>query len=648
MNHPFFPDGALLLGKGTLNNVFLILYGTYREHIINNGRKAGSCNIGLNQLAKFATVEKRTAIKSFDTLVDLNLVVGHTTDDGDFKYSINVDLFESALEFLETQIKSPKHEADFLKAFQDGDMDVMADLGFEMHYGLKSQFAERPAAKTTFVRESEDMWKNSHGSGKGGGILHHLDPKVVENSTSFDSENSQTVQNSTGFQKVVENSTTPTESGGKFHQFSSKVVENSTTFDEISLSGMEKVVEFYTTFVGDAIEKWGKNHLLSVLDDFGHDKNSDVAQIILNFEALTPEEIEAKVVEFCTIVVEFSTRGGVILHDLPLQQSENEEVASPNKYKEKKKCRETPILNEKNDIEEGVKERDGKTLRRVKQVYPFFSAEDVDKFVNNIDEACTSPLKLFLYNLWGYASEMTDCRVEGAYDDEDEELSEEEFFNPEGYPISFQDFQRLKKDAYEQTEIDIQNGYPEVDENIQLSFTEMFDVSLLSQIFDWKTEALDCRSRSVIISKDGIRNIEAETLSDTLKKPQGRIERSEAAQASKQMMREIWKRRDNPSQLTSIEQVILWMLQEFYNYIPEDDHFRLKGEGILYRDSYRMLKAQFTKKGFSVKDFFRCISNYDEPKGDQFSISNNPFFVPGVKFLNKLKQETSCLECLSE
>ena len=93
MNHPYFPDGNLLIGKGTLYSVFLVLYGTYREHIINNGAGAGKCIIGLNQLSKFGTVEKSTALKSFNALVGMGLIDGNKTEDGNFSFSVSVNLY---------------------------------------------------------------------------------------------------------------------------------------------------------------------------------------------------------------------------------------------------------------------------------------------------------------------------------------------------------------------------------------------------------------------------------------------------------------------------------------------------------------------------------------------------------------------------
>lgn len=574
MNHPYFPDGNLLIGKGTLYSVFLVLYGTYREHIINNGAGAGKCIIGLNQLSKFGTVEKSTALKSFNALVGMGLIDGNKTEDGNFSFSVNVNLYESAIDYLDAQITSAKHEQSFLKAFQNNDQKSLSEMGFEVQKGQVDYFSQRPAARSTF-------------------------PK----------------------------------SGGKFNH----PVENSTSFDENELSDAEKVVEFYTTFLLQEFQKWVKIPPLLILQRLGHEKSADLSQILLDLEGLTHDFINAKVGEFSQKVVEFSPSSGGIFLDLPLQHTETQEVANPNKYNK--------IINKpEKQFFEGQK--------RDRNIYPFFSVQEVDEIVNNLQLAKTSSLKLFLYNLWGYASDLTHEGYDQEVDEEEQEiLSEEDFFDPDGSIITKSDYRQLLLESYEQTAADIEKGCIELDdETVSLCIKEIFPRDMLFKILDWETAALSCREMSVIISKSRIRNIEAKTIS-AVHQPKTREERRQAAKEGRELMKRLYKANQDKglySQLTSIEKIAADVIAQYFAPNPDKEDrapFILKDGPIMVKENWRALKVQITQAGLKESDFLSTLLNNKGPNdGDQLILQEPLFFWDGLKAVNETYQQTSILD----
>ena len=644
MNHPYFPDGSLLIGKGTLYNVFLVLYGTYREHIINNGVDAGNCSIGLNQLSKFSTVEKSTALKCFNALVEMGLVYGRKTEGGDFSFRINVDLYESAILYLDTQISSTKQEQLFLKAFQNNDKRALSEMGFQVQKGQLRNFSQRPAARSTMPQ--------------GGGKFTHL----VENSPTFDEEGGGK------FTHLVENSPNQTEVG-----------ENSTTFEGLHLSDAEKVVEFYTTSMVKEFQKWAKIPPLLILQRLGRDTLSDCSQILLELEDMTHELIHAKVVEFSQQVGENSPSSGGIFAKTPSQHAEVQEIASPNKYnKYIKKINQNEVLEKEKEKKEKDFELDEdfepcfnfheplptielKGVGPVEELpvrdqenYPFFFPQEVDEFINNLELAKTSPLKLFLYNLWGYASDMTYEGYDRDFDeDEEDNLSEEEFFDPDGSIITKTEYRQLLLESYEQTAADIEKGCIELDEEtVSLSIKEIFPRRLLFKIFDWENVALNCREMSVVISKSRIRNIEATSI-QAVHQPKTREEKRQAAREGRVLMKRLYKAKHDEtlySQLTPIEKIAADVIAQYYIPNPDKEDrapFAHKNGLIMVKEGWRALKAQIKRAGLKESDFLSSLLNNKGPNdGEQLILQEPLFFCEGLKAVNEAYQQISILDSI--
>lgn len=287
-------------------------------------------------------------------------------------------------------------------------------------------------------------------------------------------------------------------------------------------------------------------------------------------------------------------------------------------------------------------------------VYPFLPVEQVEEIVNNIEVAKQSSFRLFLFNLWGYASDMTNEGYDQFPDEEDEQETfsetEEEFFDPEGCLITRSDYRQLLLESYEQTQADIEKGEMEYgDETLSLSLTEMFPRNLLFKILDWKETAMSCKESSVIISKAGIRNIEAEELS-SVEQPKTREEKRQAAKEGRELMTQLHAAKQDSnlySQLTPIEKIAADMVDEYFQPNPDKesrDPFVFRSRNILTKDEWRVLKFQMVKAGVKVSEFLGCLLNNDGPNdGDQLSLQMPMFYAEGIRHWNEVHQETSAL-----
>lgn len=290
-----------------------------------------------------------------------------------------------------------------------------------------------------------------------------------------------------------------------------------------------------------------------------------------------------------------------------------------------------------------------------KQVYPFFSVQEVDEIVNNLQLAKTSSLKLFLYNLWGYASDLTHEGYDQEVDEEEQEiLSEEDFFDPDGSIITKSDYRQLLLESYEQTAADIEKGCIELDdETVSLSIKEIFPRDMLFKILDWETAALSCREMSVIISKSRIRNIEAKTIS-AVHQPKTREERRQAAKEGRGLMKRLYKAKQDKglySQLTSIEKIAADVIAQYFAPNPDKEDrapFILKDGPIMIKENWRALKVQITQAGLKESDFLSTLLNNKGPNdSDQLILQEPLFLLAGIKAINETYQQESILDTIS-
>lgn len=307
------------------------------------------------------------------------------------------------------------------------------------------------------------------------------------------------------------------------------------------------------------------------------------------------------------------------------------------------------------DLIKPDEENSQEVLRKGQEpVYPFLPVEQVEEIVNNIEVAKQSSFRLFLFNLWGYASDMTNEGYDQFPDEEDEQEPfseiEEEFFDPEGCLITRSDYRQLLLESYEQTQADIEKGEMEYgEETLSLSLTEMFPRNLLFKILDWKETAMNCKESSVIISKAGIRNIEAEALS-SVEQPKTREEKRQAAKEGRELMIRLHAAKQDSnlySQLTPIEKIAADIVEDYFQPNPDKesrDPFVFRSRNILTKDEWRALKAKLVKTGIKVSEFLSCLLNNDGPNdGDQLSLQIPMFYAEGIRHWNEIHQETSGL-----
>lgn len=291
---------------------------------------------------------------------------------------------------------------------------------------------------------------------------------------------------------------------------------------------------------------------------------------------------------------------------------------------------------------------------RDQENYPFFFPQEVDEFINNLELAKTSPLKLFLYNLWGYASDMTYEGYDRDFDEDDEDnLSEEEFFDPDGSIITKTEYRQLLLESYEQTAADIEKGCIELDEEtVSLSIKEIFPRRLLFKIFDWENVALNCREMSVVISKSRIRNIEATSI-QAVHQPKTREEKRQAAREGRVLMKRLYKAKHDEtlySQLTPIEKIAADVIAQYYIPNPDKEDrapFAHKNGLIMVKEGWRALKAQIKRAGLKESDFLSSLLNNKGPNdGEQLILQEPLFFCEGLKAVNEAYQQISILDSI--
>lgn len=292
---------------------------------------------------------------------------------------------------------------------------------------------------------------------------------------------------------------------------------------------------------------------------------------------------------------------------------------------------------------------------KAKPDYPFFSVQEIDEIVNDLQVAKTSPLKLFLYNLWGYASDLTREGYEQVSDDEEQDdLSEEEFFDPDGSIITKSDYRQLLLETYEQTAADIEKGCIELDEEtVSLAIPEMFPRDLLFKILEWQTAALTCQEMSVIISKSRIRNIEAEPIAE-VHQPTTREEKRQAAKEGRELMRRLYAAKQDAtiySQLTSIEKIAANIIDRYFIPNPDKEDrapFILKNGPVMVKEEWRALKGEIQQAGLKESDFLSSLLNNKGPNdGDQLILQEPLFLWAGIKAINEIYQQTSILDTIS-
>ena len=331
------------------------------------------------------------------------------------------------------------------------------------------------------------------------------------------------------------------------------------------------------------------------------------------------------------------------------------------------------------EIELGVKGEEEKLsgdeprLRKPrKKDYPYFSVQEIEEIIDDLNIASSSPLKLFLWNFWDEAIEMLNPKKKvkkGDLDEDDEdyeedsedyvEIPEHDYIDPENRFISVTEFGSIVRNAYDNTCGDIKKKCLELKDGgeIELKFSEIFSVEEAFQIFDWEQVVLNRKEVSVEISLDNIRNIEAELQPDIPrpKQPETRDERREAAISGRELMKKLFKAKQDKalySQLTKIEKLAATAISEFFIPNPDmgdDDNrpFIFKNNPILSRDEYRWLLVRVSEHGLKESDLFDALLLSDGPNdAGQLPVREPMFYVEGIRFVNSKYNETSILDSI--
>lgn len=304
-----------------------------------------------------------------------------------------------------------------------------------------------------------------------------------------------------------------------------------------------------------------------------------------------------------------------------------------------------------------VEDNSQKGLRKPEPDYPFMPVEQVEEIVNNIEEAKQSSFRLFLFNLWGYASDMTNEGYDWYPDEEDEETfseTEEEFFDPEGCLIARSDYRQLLLESYEQTKADIEKGEMEYgEETLSLSLKEMFPRNLLFRILDWKETVINCKEASVIISKSGIRNIEAEGIA-AVEQPKTREEKRQAIKEGRKLMKRLYKAKQDIklySQLTPMEKIAADIVAEFFQPNPDKDDrepFAYRKSQMMSREDWRVLQVKLAENNLKVQDFISILLYGDKNlDGEQLMLQTPMFYAEGIRHWNEVHQETSIVDSIA-
>ena len=310
-----------------------------------------------------------------------------------------------------------------------------------------------------------------------------------------------------------------------------------------------------------------------------------------------------------------------------------------------------------------IREHSGITSRRERPSYPLLPVEEINRIINDVEYAASSPLRLFINTVWWVLTDYLQDVVEPEDEDNCDDEEPPVMYNIEGNTYRAEDFQKeILEVAYDEVLGHMEVGCIETDDRrtIPVNFTEMFPKELLGEIFKWKKEALSRNEMVYIISKNGIHDISAEKVEKAIQ-PQTREERRIAMRDSFQYMTKLYViRRDKLpelSQLTPIEELAAECIERYLR--PEDNgtgyyHFKINcdsqyisAEGTISKNAWRMLKMEVEKKGYTEQDFLSCLLSVKGPNQyEQLPIQPCMFFAQGIRALNLLYNRESVVDGL--
>lgn len=207
---------------------------------------------------------------------------------------------------------------------------------------------------------------------------------------------------------------------------------------------------------------------------------------------------------------------------------------------------------------------------------PYFSERDMEKITGDLYECTKSPVKLFIYNLWGglyewYQEEIEDKLPVDEYGEPLKNDSEKSDLDMLRSIISQTMFARIVKQAWYETEGQIESKmFQTENENVPIEIEELPDIHL-ENLIDWKEAVNENGEHGFVISLEGFRNIEADDVTE-VKQPKSREEKKAMNRINRQFLAAVMTTDD--SQLTPIEALIKDFTSKF---IILDEHYHVEG-----------------------------------------------------------------------
>lgn len=205
---------------------------------------------------------------------------------------------------------------------------------------------------------------------------------------------------------------------------------------------------------------------------------------------------------------------------------------------------------------------------------PYFSEKAMEKVTADIDVCTKSPVKLFIYNLWGGLYDWYQAEIEDKLpvDEYGEPLKEESSdLDMLRTIISETMLARIVKQAWYETEGQIEcKNFQLENDSIPVEIDELPDIHL-EYLIDWKSAVNENGERGFVISLEGFRNIEADDVVE-VKQAKSKDEKKAMNRMNRQMIAIIMS--TDKSQLTPIEIAIKDFTSKF---IQLDDSFHFEG-----------------------------------------------------------------------
>ena len=277
---------------------------------------------------------------------------------------------------------------------------------------------------------------------------------------------------------------------------------------------------------------------------------------------------------------------------------------------------------------------------------PYFSERDMEKITGDLYECTKSPVKLFIYNLWGglyewYQEEIEDKLPVDEYGEPLKNDSEKSDLDMLRSIISQTMFARIVKQAWYETEGQIESKmFQTENENVPIEIEELPDIHL-ENLIDWKEAVNENGEHGFVVSLEGFRNIEADDVTE-VKQPKSREEKKAMNRINRQFLAAVMTTDD--SQLTPIEALIKDFTSKF---IILDEHYHVEGfaNGRGDRMDCSFLPGYLIKPwvvkvlefGFKPEEFYETFNLPEYKDGSNLHMAATIFSYQKVQRCNEMR-----------